>query len=208
LSSTIDLDCPVFARLAPIAKECGFTEDWRLPRELPKDLGERPALDSLGPAYWQPYSAPQWSLTDADGQEHSLKQYEGKPVLVIFYLGHGCIHCAEQLQAFGPVASDFAAAGISIIAISTDDRDGLTKSLAQCEGGKFPFPLVSDTDLKVFKEYRVYDDFEKQPLHATILIDGHGLVRWQDISFEPFKDTKFALEEAKRLLAIPATTSH
>jgi hypothetical protein len=38
-------------------------------------------------------------------------------------------------------------------------------------------------------------------LHGTFLIDEEGLVRWQDISYEPFMDTKFLLEEAKRLLA-------
>ncbi|MCC7084354.1 MAG: redoxin domain-containing protein [Pirellulales bacterium] len=207
LSSTIDLDCPVFARLSPIAKEFGFTEDWRLPREMPAELGERPALDALGPEHWQPYVAPQWALNDAENQQHGQKQYEGKPVLVIFYLGYGCIHCAEQLQAFAPMTGDFADAGISIIAISTDNRDGLTKSLAQCDDGKFPFPLVSDSELGVFKDFRVYDDFEKLPLHGTFLIDAHGLVRWQDISYEPFKDVKFVLEESNRLLALPATTS-
>ena len=35
---------------------------------------------------------------------------------------------------------------------------------------------------------------------ARFFIDGAGLVRWQDISYEPFQDTKFLLGEAKRLL--------
>ena len=48
-------------------------------------------------------------------------------------------------------------------------------------------------------------------MHATILIDTHGKQRWQDISWEPFKDTKFALEESKRLLQLDqpaASTAH
>ena len=40
------------------------------------------------------------------------------------------------------------------------------------------------------------------PLHGTFLIDGQGLVRWQDISFEPFTDTKFLLAESTRLLGL------
>jgi hypothetical protein len=39
------------------------------------------------------------------------------------------------------------------------------------------------------------------PLHGTFLIDGKGRVRWQEISYEPFMDAKFLLEESKRLLA-------
>ena len=53
----------------------------------------------------------------------------------------------------------------------------------------------------MFKQYRAYDDFEKQPLHGTFLIDRVGLVRWQDISYEPFEEVEFLLNESKRLLA-------
>ena len=45
------------------------------------------------------------------------------------------------------------------------------------------------------------------PLHGTFLIDGEGLVRWQDISFEPITDTKFLLAESKRLLGLTSKTS-
>ena len=48
-------------------------------------------------------------------------------------------------------------------------------------------------ELKAFKVNRAFDDFENRPLHATILIDAQGLVRWQDISHEPFKDIDFLL---------------
>ena len=44
-------------------------------------------------------------------------------------------------------------------------------------------------------------------LHGTFLIDEQGLVRWQDISYEPFMDHEFVLTEAQRLLALPAPTA-
>ena len=54
---------------------------------------------------------------------------------------------------------------------------------------------------------RAFDDFENRPLHATILIDAQGLVRWQDISHEPFKDIDFLLRESKRRLPLtPGST--
>ena len=49
----------------------------------------------------------------------------------------------------------------------------------------------------------MFDDFENQPLHGTFLIDRDGLVRWQDISYEPFSEVDFLLKEAKRLLRLP-----
>ncbi|NJN70709.1 MAG: hypothetical protein HC801_10820, partial [Nitrospira sp.] len=35
-----------------------------------------------------------------------------------------------------------------------------------------------------------------------VLIDGVGAIRWLDISYQPFMETKFLLEEAKRLLGL------
>ena len=145
--------------------------------------------------------AANWALPDVKGKKLALKNYQGKPVIVIFYLGFGCLHCAEQLDKFAPRAKDFAKAGISMVAISTDDQSRLQKSLNNYKGKKpFPIPLVSNNKLDVFKKYRVYDDFEKIPLHGTFLIDGRGRVRWQDISYEPFMNVDFLLQESKRLL--------
>jgi peroxiredoxin len=201
ISSPIDLSSPVFARLAPIAKSFEYPEDWRVKKEASKDVGDRPDLDSLGPFRWQPTAASPWELKDADGKVHSLANYEGKPVVVIFYLGFGCLHCAEQLHKFAPMTEEFRKAGIEVIAVSSDDEAGLKQSIEDYDKGKMPFPLVSNSDRSVFKQYRCYDDFEKSTLHGTFIIDGKGRVRWQDISYEPFMDPGFVLKEAKRLIA-------
>ncbi|MGB8166289.1 MAG: hypothetical protein WCF18_02285, partial [Chthoniobacteraceae bacterium] len=58
-----------------------------------------------------------------------------------------------------------------------------------------------------FKAYGAYDDFEHFPLHGAFLIDAAGLVRWQDISYEPFRDAKWLLGESKRLLSLPTSTT-
>lgn len=204
LGWSADLKTPLMARLEPIALEYGLPADWRIAKSTPADAGIRPSLDALGPFRWAPSPAADWNLNTADGRATSLKDYKGKPVVVIFYLGFGCLHCVEQLNAFAPLAKEYADAGISLVAISTDAMPDLKKSLDACklEGG-FPFPLVSDSEHKVFQSYRSYDDFEKAPLHGTFLIDGDGLVRWQDIGAEPFRDAKFLLGESKRLLAQP-----
>jgi peroxiredoxin len=201
LASQADLDLPVFNRLKPLAKSLDLDADWRLPYKPATDVGNRPPLDSLGPFRWAPAPAPDWVLRDSENEKMALKNFRGKPLVLIFYLGAGCVHCIEQLNLFSPVVSQYKDAGISVVAVSTESVEGLKKTLekSKSEDG-FPFPLVSNEDLDVFKAYRAYDDFEKMPLHGTFLIDGEGLVRWQDISFEPFTETSFLLTEAKRLL--------
>ena len=201
ISSSIDLEHAVFQRLNPIAKKLNLPEDWRTQNKISHDVGERPSLDSLGPFRWTPSPAAQWSLTDGQGKNHSLNDYTGRPLIVVFYLGKGCAHCIEQLSAFAPEVDSFKQAGIDLIAISTDNVGGLRETFQLNKDKPFPFPLLSDTSLKVFKQYRVFDDFENQPLHGTFLIDRGGLVRWQDISYEPFTKINFLLKESKRLLS-------
>jgi peroxiredoxin/Tfp pilus assembly protein PilF len=202
ISEAIDLSVPTYAALEPIAVEFGFGRDWRQLRATPKDLGRRPELQTMGPFRWTPQSAPAWQAASADGTSLSLEQYRGRPVIVVFYLGHTCLHCTQQLHAFAPMTKQFAEEGISIVAVSTDNAAELNKAWegAKLDGG-FPFPLAANPDLAIFKAYNVYDDFEKSPLHGTFLIDANGKIRWRDISHQPFMDTKFLLGEAKRLLA-------
>lgn len=204
LSAEADLAAPVFRRLAPVAKDLKFAADWRPPLTRPSDFGKRPSLASLGPFRWQPSAAPDFTLPDGEGKRVSLRQFKGKPVIVIFYLGAGCAHCIEQLVAFAPEAEAFKKAGIALLAVSTDTVEGLkfTVEKAKYNGG-FPIQLAADPGLKTFKAFRAHDDFEQQPLHGTFLIDGEGLIRWQDISYQPFMETKFLLTEAQRLLNLP-----
>ena len=201
ISGSIDMSSPVFERLADVAKYAGVEGDWRITSELAKDLGQRPELDSLGPFRWQPVGAKEWQLTDSQQQTIAMKQYQGKPVIVIFYLGHGCLHCAEQLQKFAPMLDEYEAAGIEMVAISSDDREGLKQSIDSYGDQPLPIQLLANPELDVFKSWRVYDEFEKQPLHGTFLIDGDGKIRWQDISYEPFMEPEFLLKESLRLLS-------
>lgn len=205
LAHSADADLPVFERLRPLAKDLRLGTRWREPRPLPNDLGKRPSLKKLGTFRWQPVVTPTWRLSGIGGTRYSSRSLYGRPVVLIFYLGHRCLHCIEQLTAFGPAASEFEAVGISLLGISTDSVEDLNGAHRKAwEGeGSFPFPLAADPTLKTFKAFNAFDDFEQIPLHGTFLIDARGFIRWQDISFEPFTDTKFLLKESQRLLSQP-----
>jgi len=212
-SARADLDMPVFKRLDALARARSLPADWRVPDEAAPDVAGRRSLEDLGPLHWTPPRAPDWTCPDGFGNEISLSDYAGQPVLVIFFLGFKCVHCVEQLNAFAPRAEAFADAGIQIVAIGTNTAEQFAASLdspvmpgddvaqAAAEHG-FPFPILSDADLDVFKRYRAHDDFENEALHGTFLVDAKGRIRWQDISYEPFMDWEFLLDESNRQLRL------
>lgn len=202
-----DPDLPVFVPLRPIAREFGFPEKWQIPQEPADDLGPRPQLDALGPFRWSPPKAPDFSLRDASEKVVGLSSFHQRPLLVIFYLGRGCVHCMEQLNAFAPLYDKFRMAGIDLVAVSTDRVEGLKTTLAGSEGSvsPFPFPLLSDESLATFKSFRAYDDFEQQPLHGIFLIDQNQQIRWQEISYNPFMNPEWLLGECTRLLQMDSS---
>jgi hypothetical protein len=86
-----------------------------------------------------------------------------------------------------------------VLAISTDPPAEVAAT-----GNPPPFPVYSGADGKSFRAFDAWDEFEDKPLHATCLIDAAGRMRWQHVSYEPFMLPEFLLEEAQRLLRVPA----
>ena len=62
----------------------------------------------------------------------------------------------------------------------------------------------------LWRQLRWYSDYRHSPNQMAFLgsVQGssvaYGLIRWHDIGYEPFMDSAFVLNEAKRLLALPA----
>ena len=96
--------------------------------------------------------------------------------------------------------------GVDIVAIGSDTASKIhAANLDLTAAERMPFAMLADPKLEAFKAWRCHDDFEGMPLHGTFLVDKHGRVRWQDISYEPFTKLDWLLEESRRLLALPAS---
>ncbi len=205
IAGTADLASPLLARLAPLATEFGWQTDWRIAPEPSTDVGDRPALDTLGPQLWAPPNAPTWAARDVLNAERGSQEYSGKPTVYLFFLGHGCLHCTEQLQKFAAKSAELEKLGVNVVGISTDDVSKLQTALKNYEPQTYPFPLVSDGSLAAFKAWRCFDDFEQKPLHGTYFVDGLGRLRWWDTGAEPFMDVDFLLQELPRLMQFTPT---
>lgn len=157
------------------------------------------------PVTWQPRPAPGFDLVRGLGGRSRMEDYAGKPMLVVFFLGFGCVHCVAQLDELDPQTQRFWDAGIQVVSIGTDSADQVKAArITALENGTDPlqFDVLSDPDGEAFKAWHAWDDFEDEALHGTYLVDPKGRILWQDISTQPFMDTEFLLAECLRLLEI------
>ncbi len=202
----MDRDLPVAKRLDALAKTFAIAGDWPAPAPKRTDSGIRPQIETLGPVHWHGPDAPAFEALTLDNKPVKSTDYSSKkPTLFMFYLGHDCGHCVEQITAFSKAAVDFDNAGIQLVAVTlepTQVAGKIREKLSLKKDQPLPFPILCDSSLEAFKKVRAYDDFEKETLHATLLIDPSNKLRWLDISWQPFTDANFALAESKRLLQL------
>jgi thioredoxin-dependent peroxiredoxin len=97
--------------------------------------------------------APDFTLQDAYGKSYKLSSYKGKsPVIVYFYPKAGTSGCTKEACGIRDDWSKFTQNNIPVLGISTDDKPAIKKFI---DDYKLNFPLLSDADKKVSKEYGV-----------------------------------------------------
>ena len=92
-----------------------------------------------------------YHLRDSAGNKMSLDDVKpGWSLLMIFYRGHWCEACRNQLLDLKTVVDQFTQMHVAIACISVEDRE---TSADFSNTWKFPFPLLSDTSLEVIDAY-------------------------------------------------------
>jgi peroxiredoxin/tetratricopeptide (TPR) repeat protein len=200
-SYAMDSDLPVTRLMDALASKLKVATPWKKNAPVRKDSGVRPDIAKLGPVHWQAPKAPAWEGMTPDHKIMSDKDFSGKPVVLVFYIGSTCGHCMEQLNVMEASYHEFKKRNLPVVAISPEPVGlvGGASKFAKTKGG-FPFPVLSARDKDIFRSFRAWDDFEDVPLHAIAVIDAQGRLRWLDVSYEPFMEAKFVAEEAERLL--------
>lgn len=153
------------------------------------------SLEHLGPEQWQPFAAPELRCLSPDEESIDLKQFAGRNVLLVFFLGSECPHCVDQLKLIDENIAEFQSRDTVVLAVSRDTPQENRDSL---ELGDLPFVLLSDKDFENARRFNSYDDFEEMELHSTTLIDRQGRIRWARFGGDPFTDMDFLLEEIDR----------
>lgn len=98
-----------------------------------------------------PFTLP--GIHDGAQRDHSLAEYAGRPVVLVFYPGDNTPVCTRQLNAYTADIDRFIDLDAQLLAISPDDLDS-HQGFADHQGG-FAFPLLADVDKDVARSYGV-----------------------------------------------------
>lgn len=99
--------------------------------------------------------APAFSLVDQDEIKHSLKQYQGKYVLLYFYPKDDTPGCAKEACMIADVYKDFSKLGIVVLGVSKDSSKSHKKFATKYN---LPFTLLSDPEAIVIEKYEAWKE--------------------------------------------------
>ena len=127
-------------------------------------------------------TAPDFTLTNQDRQPVTLSAERGKPVVLAFFPAAFSSVCTKELCTFRDSFAKLGQAHAQVYGISVDTFFTL-KAFHDHE--KLSFPLLSDFNKQVIREYGVFNEdmigLKGIAKRAVFVIDKDGVVRHREV---------------------------
>ena len=123
--------------------------------------------------------APDFTLPDQNGANHSLSDYRGQKVILYFYPKDNTAGCTRQACGFKDLMPQFREKGAVILGVS---KDSVASHKRFEEKYGLPFTLLSDVEKTViqaydlWKEKKNYGKVSMGVVRTTYLIDENGVI--------------------------------
>ncbi len=123
--------------------------------------------------------APEFTLTDKDGNAVSLSDFRGKKVVLYFYPRDNTPGCTRQACAFGGAYGELRALNAVVIGVSKDSAASHQKF---AEKYSLPFILLSDPERTAIEAYGVWQEKKNYGkvsmgvVRSTFIIDENGVI--------------------------------
>ncbi len=156
------------------------------------------SADAKAPA--EGTAAPEFSLTSNEGKPTSLKDFQGKWVVLYFYPKDFTSGCTLEAQNFQRDLAKYEKANAAIVGVSVDTAES-HKDFCTKEG--LSFKLLSDPEARVSEAYNSVMEYKGARLSArnTFVIDPQGNVARVFASVKPAghsEEVLAALEELQK----------
>ncbi|GMB07808.1 peroxiredoxin [Thermolongibacillus altinsuensis] len=111
--------------------------------------------------------APDFVLTDLNGNKHRLSDYRGKGVFLNFW-GTWCKPCEKEMPYMNKQYEVYKKKGVEVLAVNVGESELSVKKFVERFG--LTFPVVID------KQDQVMNAYDIGPLPTTFLIDKNGKI--------------------------------
>jgi peroxiredoxin len=126
--------------------------------------------------------APDFTLTNQERQPVTLSGLRGRPVVLAFFPAAFSSVCQKELCTFRDSMQELGKANAQVFGISVDSFFALK---AFHDAQHFPFPLLSDFNKQVIRDYGVYNEdmigLKGIAKRAVFVIDSAGVVRHREV---------------------------
>jgi peroxiredoxin len=126
--------------------------------------------------------APDFTLTNQDRQPVTLSGLRGRPVVLAFFPAAFSSVCQKELCTFRDSIVELGKANAQVFGISVDTFFALK---AFHDAQHFPFPLLSDFNKQVIRDYGVFNEdmigLKGIAKRAVFVIDKDGVVRHREV---------------------------
>jgi peroxiredoxin len=127
-------------------------------------------------------TAPDFTLPNQDREPVTLSAQRGRPVVLAFFPAAFSSVCQKELCTFRDALAQLNKVNAQVYGISVDTFFAL-KAFADQQ--RLPFPLLSDFNKQVIREYGVFNDdmigLKGIAKRAVFVLDKEGIVRHREV---------------------------
>jgi peroxiredoxin Q/BCP len=141
--------------------------------------------------------APDFKGIDQDGKTLQLNDFTGSKLIIYFYPKDDTPGCTAEACNLRDNYNMWLSKGYKIVGVSPDSQQSHKKFIAKFD---LPFPLISDLDKKIIKDYgawgmkKMYGKEYEGLLRTTIVIDEKGIIEQVITSVNTKEHSKQILE--------------
>lgn len=135
------------------------------------------------------HPAPDFTLTDLEGNTVTLSDFRGKVVFINFWASW-CPPCRAEMPEIEAVYQEYKDKGVVFISVNIQEDESIVREFVQ-KGG-YSWTFVIDTTGEVTKNYRVVT------IPANFFLDKEGIIRAVKIGAVTKREIESRLAEAMK----------